>query len=95
MSTSVFSTTGFVLQIFNEINSRKIADEYNIFDGLFTSTIFIGVLIITTVMQIIIMSTPLAAFFKVDSLEWYEWVLTVGIGLGTTPLSLFVRFISR
>ena len=87
--------SGFVSQIFNEINSRKIGDEYNIFEGLFTSKIFMGVLGITTILQIIIMTTPLADFFKVDSLEWYEWVFTIGIGLGMIPLSLLIRFVSR
>jgi len=93
--SSVIFNAFIFMQIFNEINSRKIDDEYNIFDGLFSSQIFMGVLVITVGLQVIIMTTPLGDFFKVDSLQWYEWLVSIAIGIGTIPLSLLIRFISR
>lgn len=45
----------FVLcQIFNMVCARKINDEWNIFSGLLTNVMFIGVMIVITVGQIII-----------------------------------------
>jgi len=93
--SSVIFNTFIFMQVFNEVNSRKIADEYNFVSGILTSKIFMGVLIITTLLQIIIMTTPFGDFFNVNSLTWYEWVLTVGIGAGTVPWSLAIRVISR
>jgi len=93
--SSVIFNAFIFMQVFNEVNSRKIADEYNFVSGIFTSKIFMGVLIITVVLQIIIMTTPFGDFFSVNPLEWYEWVLTVSIGAGTVPWSLAIRFVSR
>lgn len=92
---SVIFNAFIFMQVFNEINSRKIHDEFTIFQGIFKSPIFMGVIIITTGLQILIMLTPLGNFFKVDSLEWYEWVLTISIGAGTIPVSLLIRCLSR
>ena len=49
--TIIFNT--FVMMtLFNEINSRKIHGERNIFQGLFTNPIFYSIIIITAVAQV-------------------------------------------
>lgn len=49
--TIIFNT--FVMMtLFNEINSRKIHGERNIFEGLFSNPIFYGILIVTAVAQV-------------------------------------------
>ena len=40
------------LQIFNQINSRKIKDEYNPFAGLLSSATFLYILVIEVVLQV-------------------------------------------
>ena len=40
------------LQIFNQINSRKIKDEYNPFAGLWNSATFLYILVIEVVLQV-------------------------------------------
>ena len=40
------------LQVFNEVNSRKLKDELNIFAGLWRSTIFIYIILITIGLQV-------------------------------------------
>ena len=40
------------LQIFNQINSRKIRDEYNPFAGLLSSATFLYILVIEVVLQV-------------------------------------------
>lgn len=58
----------FQLQIFNELNARKIHDQYNILAGITESRIF-GIVLVTTIgLQILIMETPLRIFFKVEYL---------------------------
>ncbi len=51
--TNVFNVFT-VMQIFNLINSRKINDEKNVFEGLFKGPIFLTVLIGICIAQVII-----------------------------------------
>lgn len=57
------------MQLFNEINSRKILDEYNIFAGIHHSPIFLCVLGLTAVLQVIIVQTPVSNIFHVHPLN--------------------------
>jgi hypothetical protein len=41
-------------QLFNEINSRKANEEWNVFAHLFTNSDFTGVLLLTVVLQALI-----------------------------------------
>uniref|UniRef100_A0A8C6TS15 Calcium-transporting ATPase n=1 Tax=Neogobius melanostomus TaxID=47308 RepID=A0A8C6TS15_9GOBI len=62
--TIIFNT--FVLmQLFNEINARKIHGERNVFDGIFRNPIFCSIVLGTFAMQIVI--------------QWL-WCLFVGVG---------------
>ncbi|XP_056155670.1 plasma membrane calcium-transporting ATPase 3a [Lampris incognitus] len=78
--TIIFNT--FVLmQLFNEINARKIHGERNVFDGVFSNPIFCSIVLGTFAMQIVIVQfggkpfscTPL-------SMEQWLWCLFVGLG---------------
>lgn len=40
------------MQIFNQINARKIRDEYNVFDGLWTSKGFLYILAVEIILQV-------------------------------------------
>jgi hypothetical protein len=83
------------MQIFNEINARRINDELSVFEGFFTNGLFLAVLGITVVFQIIIMQTPVNYIFKVQPLNATEWGATIAIGLGSIPFSFLVRILSR
>lgn len=48
--TVVFQTF-VMLQLFNEVSSRKVCDELNIFDGLFNNPLFVGIMVLTFVVQ--------------------------------------------
>ena len=39
-------------QVFNQLNSRKIKDEYNVFDGLMRSRSFIYISLVEVVLQV-------------------------------------------
>merc|ERR1712054_483435 len=40
-----------MMQVFNEIGSRKLSGELNVFAGFFSNSLFLGVIIFTIVMQ--------------------------------------------
>jgi len=84
-----------IAQIFNEINSRKIMDELNLFDRILTNHIFVGVLIITAGLQLVFMLTPVGEFFEISEISGGEWALCIALGFAVVPLSLATRVISR
>jgi len=79
-------------QIFNELNSRKVNTELNIFTGFFTNWIFLGVIIFTCVAQVLIVEFGgLAA--KTTKLDPLLWVYCVAIGFVSLPVGFLLRLI--
>eukprot|EP00891_Asterochloris_glomerata_P004702 jgi/Astpho2/4702/fgenesh1_pg.00067_%23_185_t len=83
------------MQVFNQLNSRKIKDEYNVFDGLVESRSFIYISVVEVVLQLIIMLTPISQFFKVDYQTWYEWLIAIALGVGALLWAFIVKLVSR
>ncbi|XP_069400630.1 plasma membrane calcium-transporting ATPase 4-like isoform X1 [Ovis canadensis] len=78
--TIIFNT--FVLmQLFNEINSRKIHGERNVFSGIFHNLIFCSVVLGTFIGQIIIVELGGRPFSctKLTLSQWF-WCLFIGLG---------------
>ncbi|XP_051961933.1 plasma membrane calcium-transporting ATPase 3-like isoform X2 [Xyrauchen texanus] len=78
--TIIFNT--FVLmQLFNEINARKIHGERNVFDGIFGNPIFCSIVLGTFVMQIVIVQFGGKPFSCSPlNMEQWLWCLFVGVG---------------
>ncbi|XP_041092913.1 plasma membrane calcium-transporting ATPase 3b isoform X5 [Polyodon spathula] len=78
--TIIFNT--FVLmQLFNEINARKIHGERNVFDSIFRNPIFCSIVLGTFVMQIVIVQWGGKPFSCAPlNVEQWLWCLFVGIG---------------
>uniref|UniRef100_A0A2K5QSH3 Calcium-transporting ATPase n=1 Tax=Cebus imitator TaxID=2715852 RepID=A0A2K5QSH3_CEBIM len=78
--TIVFNT--FVLmQLFNEINSRKIHGEKNVFSGIYRNVIFCSVVLGTFICQIFIVEFGGKPFSCTRlSLSQWLWCLFIGIG---------------
>ena len=67
--TIIFNT--FVMMtLFNEVNSRKIHGERNIFEGLFSNPIFYGILIVTAIAQVCFNPVFLFAFLELFSSDF-------------------------
>ena len=79
-------------QVFNEINCRTVIDELNVLKGFFTNFVFLFVIAITAVCQAIIVEFT-GKVFKVDSLNWVQWISCLGIGFFSLILGFFSRLI--
>ncbi|XP_040836867.1 plasma membrane calcium-transporting ATPase 1 isoform X2 [Ochotona curzoniae] len=79
--TIVFNT--FVLmQLFNEINARKIHGERNVFEGIFNNAIFCTIVLGTFVVQIIIVQFG-GKPFSCSELSIEQWLWSIFLGMGT------------
>ncbi|XP_041129797.1 plasma membrane calcium-transporting ATPase 2-like isoform X5 [Polyodon spathula] len=78
--TIIFNTF-VMMQLFNEINARKIHGERNVFDGIFRNPIFCSIVLGTLGVQIIIVQFGGKPFscFPLDVDKWL-WCLFIGFG---------------
>jgi len=91
--TMVFNI--FVLmQIFNEINSRKIHNEPNVFEGIHKNSLFLVIVIGTLIGQVALIEAPgINTAFGCTSLSVDQWIICLIIGLSTLPLNFVFRLI--
>ncbi|XP_071260676.1 plasma membrane calcium-transporting ATPase 1-like [Salvelinus alpinus] len=78
--TIVFNTF-VMMQLFNEINARKIHGERNVFDGIFKNMIFCSIVFGTFVIQIVIVQFGGKPFSCV-CLTIDQWLWCVFLGFG-------------
>ncbi|XP_061495573.1 plasma membrane calcium-transporting ATPase 1 isoform X2 [Rhineura floridana] len=79
--TIVFNTF-VMMQLFNEINARKIHGERNVFEGIFNNAIFCTIVLGTFVVQIVIVQFG-GKPFSCSELTVEQWLWTVFLGMGT------------
>ncbi|XP_018412230.1 PREDICTED: plasma membrane calcium-transporting ATPase 1 isoform X2 [Nanorana parkeri] len=79
--TIVFNTF-VMMQLFNEINARKIHGERNVFEGIFNNMIFCSIVLGTFIIQIIIVQFGGKPFSCTD-LTVDQWLWSVFLGMGT------------
>ncbi|CAL5993249.1 Calcium-transporting_ATPase [Hexamita inflata] len=104
--TSIYNFFIFA-QILNEMNSRKLNSEVNIFEGYFHNLIAPSVLCCTVSLQCVIMFVPgirkVFAIFdcssasaecgnqKLYGITWQTWLIDIAFALGGMILHLFMR----
>jgi len=69
-----------MMQIFNEINARKIHGERQVFKGIFDNPLFYGIVIGTLITQVIIIEAA-GLIFACTGLSVAQWVFCTCIGL--------------
>ncbi|KAM6977378.1 plasma membrane calcium-transporting ATPase 3b isoform 1-T1 [Aplochiton taeniatus] len=70
-----------LMQLFNEINARKIHGERNVFDGIFANPIFCSIVVGTFLVQIVIVQWGGKPFSCAPlNMEQWLWCLFVGVG---------------
>ncbi|KAF9155129.1 hypothetical protein BG015_010923, partial [Linnemannia schmuckeri] len=91
LRTMIFNVFVF-LQVFNELNCRRIDDTINVFKNVLNNKIFIIVQFIVLAGQILIVQWGGQAF-KTVPLTGQQWLLTVLIGSLSLPVGLFLRLL--
>ncbi|KAM6986837.1 plasma membrane calcium-transporting ATPase 1 isoform 4-T5 [Aplochiton taeniatus] len=78
--TIVFNTF-VMMQLFNEINARKIHGERNVFDGIFNNLIFCSIVFGTFIIQIVIVQFGGKPFSCVAlNIDHWLWCIFLGFG---------------
>ncbi|XP_022080452.1 plasma membrane calcium-transporting ATPase 2-like isoform X2 [Acanthaster planci] len=79
--TMIFNT--FVLmQIFNEINARKVHGERSVFSGILTNPVFLVIIIGTLIVQVLLVQFG-GIIFSTSGLYWDEWGWCLFFGMGS------------
>lgn len=95
--TFIFNT--FVwMQLFNEVNCRKLKGEFNVFSGIQNNNLFCGVLVITMIVQVLIVQVPglqIAFGCAEGGLDGKLWGLSIAIGVGSLPWQQVINVLYR
>ncbi|KAK9766302.1 plasma membrane calcium [Basidiobolus ranarum] len=91
LQTLVFNSFVF-LQVFNELNCRRIDDHLNIFRGITKNHMFIIVQLFVVIGQVIIVEFGGVAF-GTTHLKWDQWLSTVFIGSLSLPVGFILRLL--
>uniref|UniRef100_A0A8C6WVH9 Calcium-transporting ATPase n=1 Tax=Neogobius melanostomus TaxID=47308 RepID=A0A8C6WVH9_9GOBI len=95
--TIIFNTF-VMMQLFNEINARKIHGERNVFDGIFRNPIFCSIVFGTFAVQIVIIQFG-GKPFSCQPLDLEKWMWCVFLGLGELVIASVpnskLRFLRR
>ncbi|KAA6411107.1 MAG: calcium-translocating P-type PMCA-type [Lasallia pustulata] len=91
LQTLVFNT--FVwMQIFNQYNSRRLDNGFNIFEGILNNYFFIGIQIIIVAGQVMIVLVGGKAFSTVR-LNGAQWAYSLVLGFLSIPIAIIIRLI--
>ncbi|MCO5550660.1 hypothetical protein L7F22_004149 [Adiantum nelumboides] len=91
VNTTIIFNSFVLCQLFNEVNARK-PEEWNIFKGLFSNKLFVGILFGTLLLQVIIVEF-LNRFASTVKLSWQQWLLCAIIGFLSWPIALIGKLI--
>lgn len=84
------------MQLFNEINCRKLKGEFDVFKGIFDNPLFYGILITTAFLQVLIVEFGSLAFHVAEEgLEAKYWGLCMALGAGSLPVQQVINLIFK
>ncbi|KYQ93215.1 P-type ATPase [Tieghemostelium lacteum] len=89
--TIIFNTFVFC-QLFNEINSRVLDNQLNVFQGILRNYIFLGVMLFNVVVQTLLVEFG-GDFFGTRHLDYKQWFFCLIIGFGTLIWGLCLRLL--
>jgi Ca2+-transporting ATPase len=91
LATLVFNTFVF-MQIFKLVNSRRVDNKLNIFEGLPRNHLFMLMMAIMVVGQVLIVFIGAAAF-EVVRLNGAQWAISLVLGFLSIPVGILIRLI--
>jgi Ca2+ transporting ATPase len=78
------------MQVFNEINSRKLGQVYNVFQGFFNNLLFLLIIIFTIVVQCVLVQYG-GKSVRTVPLTWEEHLLCICIGAFGLIISVIIK----
>ncbi|KAE8353037.1 hypothetical protein BDV28DRAFT_165221 [Aspergillus coremiiformis] len=91
LDTIIFNT--FVwMQIFNELNNRRLDNKFNIFEGVHRNYWFMGINVLMVGGQILIIFVGGAAF-GVTPLNGVQWVICIGCAIFCIPWAAVLKLL--
>ncbi|KAK2761537.1 hypothetical protein FQN54_001365 [Arachnomyces sp. PD_36] len=91
LRTLIFNTFVF-MQIFNQYNSRRLDNKFNIFEGMHRNKWFIGIQFVIVAGQVLIIFVGSTAF-EVTPLNGAQWGYSVVLGALSMPMAVIIRLI--
>jgi Ca2+-transporting ATPase len=79
-------------QIFNEFNSRELFHDLNVWKGLETNPVFIGVIIVTILLQWFIVDFG-GYFLKTTAISAELWGVSIALGAGSWLVAALLKLI--
>jgi P-type Ca2+ transporter type 2C len=91
LHSTIFNT--FVwMQIFNQYNSRRLDNKFNIFEGVLRNYWFLGIQLIIVGGQILIMFVGGQAF-SINRINGAQWGYSLVLGALSVPVAVIIRLI--
>ncbi|KAK5455084.1 plasma membrane calcium [Exophiala xenobiotica] len=91
LQSTIFNT--FVwMQIFNQYNSRRLDNNFNIFEGVFKNYWFLGIQLIIIGGQCLIMFVGGAAF-SIHRINGAQWGYSIVLGALSMPIAVVIRLL--
>ena len=82
-------------QTFNELNARKINDEWNIFDEANKNPMFLIIWLGTILVTVLLIEFGGRVFScHNDGLTWYQWLISIAFALGPILVRIPLKFIN-
>ncbi|ORY03426.1 calcium-translocating P-type ATPase [Basidiobolus meristosporus CBS 931.73] len=91
LNTLIFNTFVF-MQIFNEVNCRRLDNKLNIFHNIHKNNYFIFIFFLMVLGQTLIVNFGGSAF-STYRIGWLYWVISVVIGMLSIPMGVLIRLI--
>jgi len=80
------------MQLFNEINSRKLKGERNVFLGIFTNHLFCTIWFVTATLQVLIIQFgSVAMSVAKGGLDLKLWGICLAFGFGSLPMQQVIN----
>mmetsp|Transcript_12190 Transcript_12190/g.19866 ORF Transcript_12190/g.19866 Transcript_12190/m.19866 type:complete len:1099 (+) Transcript_12190:101-3397(+) len=89
--TLIFTTFVFC-QVFNEFNARSIKDDRNVFKGLASNRMFIGIIVFTILVQVVLVEGA-GFLLETSHLTAGQWFACLGLGTISLPVGFLMRFL--
>lgn len=91
---SIIFNAFVLMQLFNEINCRMLHGEFNVFKGIQNNPLFCGIIISTSILQVIIVQFLGVAFHvKEGGIYLSDWIVCIILGFMSLPVQQVINCI--